>query len=440
MTMQTSIARLIAAVMAFLLSASTTPAKDLKDLSVLYVGSERASEFVPFLKRYVARVETKTREDFRPAEAASFDVVLLDWPQTGQPADFPPKSSPLGKREEWAKPTVLLGSAGLNLAVAWKLKGGTGCTCMDPLAYDLRPHEIFDRPFKIDRQKMVNIPTPADFQAEIKSREIEVLPLVDDKWQWRVGWCSYSSDFARNPDVEIFCGGTNHKTPTAAGLWRQGNLLHFGFDQSPTEMNESGQHLLLNAIAYISRFSEDRPIAVTPSVFAGKVARSRSSFARALRNPEYQLDWIKKDIAPELWAKLAPLGREKMAEWVDRNGQFLRPNADLQLELDEDLMTLGTPFDKPEFFTKTIARLRAGGAEAERAKRLLERYVPAGPKTAEANEWAKWWESVKIYAFPSDSGDYCWYIDPLAQKRGVPTGELRGPKRAIVAVPATRGG
>ena len=441
MIMKTSIARLITAAIAFLASVSTTPAKDLQDLSLLYVGSERPSEFVPFLKRYVARVEPITREAFRPAEAASFDVVLLDWPQTGRPADFPPKSSPLGKREEWTKPTVLLGSAGLNLAVVWKLKGGTGCTCMDPLAYDLRPHEIFDRPFKIDRQKMVKIATPADFQAEIKSKEIEVLPLVDDyKRQWRPGWCSYSYDFGRNPDVEFFCGGTNHKTPTAAGLWRQGNLLHFGFEQSPTEMNQSGQHLLLNAIAYISRFSEDRPIAVTPSVFAGKVARSRSSFARALRNPEYQLDWIKEDIAPELWAKLAPLGREKMAEWVDQDGQFLHPNSNLRLELDEDLIALGTPFDKPEFFTKTVQGLRAGGAEAERAKKLLERYVPAGPKTADANEWAKWWAAVKAYAFPSDSGDYCWYIDPLAQKRGVPTGELRGPKRARVAAPAISAG
>jgi hypothetical protein len=216
-------------------------------------------------------------------------------------------------------------------------------------------------------------------------------------------------------------------------LWRQGNLLHFGFEQSPTEMNQSGRHLLLNAIAYISRFSEDRPIAVTPSVFAGKVARSRSSFSRALRDPEYQLDWLKADIAPELWAKLAPLGRGKMVEWVDQDGQFVHPNANLQLELDQDLVALGTPFDKPDFFAKTAQALRAGGLEAERARRLLESYVPAGPKAADADQWTNWWVVNKAYAFPSDSSDYCWYIDPLAKKRGVPTGELRGPRRADVA-------
>jgi len=46
------------------------------------------------------------------SDAPAFDVVLLDWPQTEQPGDLPPKLSPLGKREEWTKPTELLGSAG----------------------------------------------------------------------------------------------------------------------------------------------------------------------------------------------------------------------------------------------------------------------------------------------------------------------------------------
>ena len=83
------------------------------------------------------------------------------------------------------------------------------------------------------------------------------------------------------PDVEFLCGGVNHQTPTSAGLWRQGNLLHFGFEQSPAEMNESGKLLLLNAISYISHFTDDRPIAITPSPFAGAVVR-RSCDSRAL--------------------------------------------------------------------------------------------------------------------------------------------------------------
>ena len=45
------------------------------------------------------------------------------------------------------------------------------------------------------------------------------------------------------------CGGVNGKTATAAAVWRQGHLLHFGFDLSPEEMNEADHHLLLHCVA-----------------------------------------------------------------------------------------------------------------------------------------------------------------------------------------------
>lgn len=432
---------------------STATAKELAEMKVLYVGSERTADFVEFLKPKVAKVETQKRAGFKAADAQRFDVVLLDWPQTGNREDFPPKASPFGARAAWRKPTVLLGSAGLNLAVAWQMKGGSGCTCMDPLAYDLRQHEIFEAPFKINRGKMISIPTPEDFRAEIKEPEIKVLPLVNDhERKWKAGWCTYANDFASNPDVEFFSGGVNHKTPTAAGLWRQGNFLHFGFEQSPAEMNEQGRLLLLNSIAYISRFSEDRPIAITPSVFAVPVARPRRTVARYLRNPDYKVEWIKDIMVLDLWNKVSPLGREKMAEWFDQNELFLHPEGThrvvplgqssmkrlIQLEIDEDLVALGVPFDKPEFFDKALADLRAGGTAANRARRLLDRYVPAGPKNGSADQWNAWWRENKPYAFASDMGDYCWYIDPLAKKRGIPTSELRGEKRADAEVTAGR--
>lgn len=409
----------------------SSPAKELSEMKVLYVGSERPADFGNFLKSKVARFEARPRGDFKARDAEPFDVVLLEWPQSAETREMRKLASPLGARENWTKPTVLLGSAGLNLAVAWQMKGGIGCTCMDPIAYDLREHEIFERPFKIDRSKMISIPTPEDFRAEIKEPEIKVLSLVHDyKRNWSPGWCTYSYDFASNPDVEFFSGGVNHKTPTAAGLWRQGNLLHFGFEQSPAEMNEQGQLLLHNSIAYISRFKEDRPIAVTVSVFAGPVARPRDTISKWLRNPKYQVEWVKEMMTPELWAKVSPLDREKMADWFDQNKAFLHPNTNQQLELDRDLMELGVAFDQPEFFDKTLAGLRAGGDTAKRARQLLDRYVPCGPKGGSAVEWDAWKQENQKYLFASDSGDYGWYIDPLAKKRGISTDKLRGPMRA----------
>jgi hypothetical protein len=308
---------------------------------------------------------------------------------------------------------------------------------MDPLAYDLREHEIFDRPFKIDRSAMIAIPTPPDFQEELKGvAEVQVLPLVNDhKRQWRPGWCTYSNEFSQNPDVEFFCGGVNHKTPIAAGLWRQGNLFHFGFEPSPSEMNETGQQLLLNSIMYISRFSEDRPIAVTPSVFAGPVARPRKTVGRWLRNPEYPVNFVKDMLTPKTWEQISAKGeREKMAEWADAHGPYLYPNAERKLEIDDDLVGLGMPFDDAAFMETAILHLKSKDpAAAARSRRLLARYVPCGPKSESATDWNAWWQENQAFLFSSDSDDYRWYVDPLAKARGISTNDLRGFKRRDVA-------
>ncbi|MBI4661792.1 MAG: hypothetical protein HY735_23465 [Verrucomicrobia bacterium] len=104
-------------------------AADLSQLKVLYVGdaaSPRAADFKAFLELNAGQAAVANRNGFDPRQAAGFDVVLLDWPQTGQQLDSPSHKSPLGPRDQWVKPTVLLGSAGLNLAVAWMAKGGSG--------------------------------------------------------------------------------------------------------------------------------------------------------------------------------------------------------------------------------------------------------------------------------------------------------------------------
>ena len=92
---------------------------------VLYVG-HRGADFEPLLKRHFAQTQIISQNEFKPTAAKGFDVVLLDWPQSEEARAERLGKSPLGTREVWGKPTVLLGSAGLNLAVVWKLKGGSG--------------------------------------------------------------------------------------------------------------------------------------------------------------------------------------------------------------------------------------------------------------------------------------------------------------------------
>ena len=105
----------------------SAPPQGLIPLKVLYVGeaptSARATQFTGFLQKRVSAVQAVSRTEFQPAQAAAFDVVLLDWPQSAKDLG---KNPPLGQRAAWTKPTVLLGSAGLNLAVAWQIRGGSG--------------------------------------------------------------------------------------------------------------------------------------------------------------------------------------------------------------------------------------------------------------------------------------------------------------------------
>ena len=112
-----------------LLLVRLCPAVELRDLKVLYVGnakSARAADFKAFLSTNVARVEVAGRVGFDPAKAREFDVVLLDWSQAESRGAFPPRQSPLGERNAWTRPTVLLGSAGLHMAILWDVKGGFG--------------------------------------------------------------------------------------------------------------------------------------------------------------------------------------------------------------------------------------------------------------------------------------------------------------------------
>ncbi|HTY61985.1 MAG TPA: hypothetical protein VMG30_06975 [Acidobacteriota bacterium] len=135
---------LIGALLLCSLSVSL-PAGEKYSLKVLYIGdpgTPRAKEFMQFLEEHFTRAQALSRESFNPGRAAGWDVVLLEWPQaqititvdaaSGAPPDLEQimekrlGPSPLGPRESWSKPTVLLGSAGLNLAMAWKIGGGSG--------------------------------------------------------------------------------------------------------------------------------------------------------------------------------------------------------------------------------------------------------------------------------------------------------------------------
>ncbi len=148
------------------------------------------------------------------------------------------------------------------------------------------------------------------------------------------------------------CGGLNSKTPRAAGVWRQGHLLHFGFAQAPTELNEAGQALLVNAISYIARFTEDRPIVYTQ----GKRILDRGAIARLVAEPERDLALLEYYVAPSAYVPLKGQNRPQVAEWYQTTRDYLHADAKGQLLVDAEAQTLGVPPASPEFCAKMLAR------------------------------------------------------------------------------------
>jgi hypothetical protein len=109
------------------------------DLRILYLGAAdgatgraaakaaRTHEMVDFLRTRFADVRAADRDHFERGSERDADVVLLDWSQSEiDLAQLEKLESPIGPREAWNRPLVLLGSAGLLLGVPWRLKGGFG--------------------------------------------------------------------------------------------------------------------------------------------------------------------------------------------------------------------------------------------------------------------------------------------------------------------------
>ena len=229
-------------------------------------------------------------------------------------------------------------------------------------------------PAKIDFSSRTHHATPAAWSKEISEAEVEVLPIVDGEQNSWPGWCSYS-DVMDSPDIEVISGGINTKQPGAAAIWRQGHLLHFGFQPSPGELNETGRALLINSIVYIDRFTEDQALVQMPSPFAGG------------------------------------------------DDSAVAPGTDERL--------VGAKLASPEFLSQAIALLEDENKSNSVAE-ALRRRCPEGPDSADAQEWQQWLEATQAYLFYSQHGGARWYVDTLSLRRGVPglSGSARADRKA----------
>lgn len=297
----------------------------------------------------------------------------------------------------------------------------------------LRDHEIFRSPLAVDRSRLITKPWPPAWGSARNSKSIEVLPLIDKEAEGnRPGWCTYAESMSDSPEVEIFCGGVNDKAATAAAIWRQGNLLHFGFEPGPDEMNESGRSLLIDSIVYIARFTDDRPIAWTPSGMGDHRASTRARIERHLTiEDEDHWTMLFQLFVPATLNGANVHSFPAFRAWYREFGAYLHPAPEGRLDVDKESHAMQLPPGRLEFFSKAIAALATQGEESARARRVLARYAPDGPGSmSEPRDWRDWLDANRDYLFFSESGGYRWYVDPLAKARKIPTAKLRGPARA----------
>ena len=288
---------------------------------------------------------------------------------------------------------------------------------------------------------MVRIPRPEAWRDSLDDETIEVLPLVDDfTARFEPGWCTYVYEHLQAPELEVLCGGVNSKTPKAGAVWRQGNLLHFGFEQSPRQLNEIGRTLLVNSIAYISRFPEDRPIVRPPCIFvSGKRIVDREAIGRLLNRKDGDLAILEYILAPDAYAIVKGKNREELAEWFADVRDYLYSDDGGKLSVDERARTFGVGPASTEFLRLAIASLSQSDDRTPLARQLLARYGPDGPDPQGSGElWANWLNENQPYLFFSDTAGYRWHLDPLAKTRGVATNSLRGPARATLPPPSSR--
>jgi hypothetical protein len=298
----------------------------------------------------------------------------------------------------------------------------------------LRDHEVFRSPRPLDLTRKVVKQTPAHWRKYLPASEHEQLELLPLGEPAGPGWCVYREHIGDSPDIEVLCGGQNSKVPSAAAVWRQGFLLHFGFEPGPAQLNDNGKALLENCIVYVARFAGDRPLTRTPSPFVDP------QYPRPLRYLRFALDQqtakpaeVARHLAAPWDARAAAMSIEELRQWVEQNDDWLCAGARGLATLDEEAKSLGIAIGQPSFFADS-KRALGSATTADRARTWLAARVPDGPGAGSTPAtWRAFLEANEPFLFFLEEGGFQWHLDPLAKARGVPWRELRGPLRAAAA-------
>ncbi len=181
-----------------------------------------------------------------------------------------------------------------------------------------------------------------------------------------------------------------------------------------------------------SRFTEDRPIMQTRSPFAGSAFMTRATIERVIANhDESRWDYITPHLDSRMLTQAGVQNLSSFAKWYPTVRDFLYPDQEARLRVDEDARALGLNPSVASFSTGRSPGWPGPTSRPSRCAGCSSVTPPRGPgRNASAQAWADWWKASRDYVFFGEAGGYRWYLDPLAKARRVPTANLRGPARA----------
>ncbi len=342
------------------------------------------------------------------------------------------------------------------------------CLCLDNYAHNWKKdHAIFNGPFKVSiRSEMLPTPENAKEYCPIYGY---TLPELTEMWLVhsavtpengkRIGMVSRPWGYTDSPEAEIISSGVCAKSIDAVAIGRHGNFFHWGFAAKPSDMTEPAKAALANAIVYMKDFNgrhviarkKDEGIATRDRATAAKYTVSRAcwkdrfdtnmkfyhmmdSMITAVKSrkaagekllpademylkfpaPEkpvqepYDQYLQKQD--PKLY-EIFGEDEEEYARYYDKNRPYFTTDGAYGIVVDQDARSLKIANNDIRLLYKAVELLENGGNDAEKGRRLLERYTLCRFSTPA--QWKSWLDANRDRMFFTESGGWLWLVDTL---------------------------
>lgn len=342
------------------------------------------------------------------------------------------------------------------------------CLCLYNYAHNWKKdHAIFNGPFKVSiRSEMLPTPENAKEYCPIYGY---TLPELTEMWLVhsavtpengkRIGMVSRPWGYTDSPEAEIISSGVCAKSIDAVAIGRHGNFFHWGFAAKPSDMTEPARAALANAIVYMKDFNgrhviarkKDEGIATRDRATAAKYTVSRAcwkdqfdtnmkfyhmmdSMITAVKSrkaagekllpademylkfpaPEMPVqepyDQYLQKQDPKLY-EIFGEDEEEYARYYDKNRPYFTTDGAYGIVVDQDARSLKIANNDIRLLYKAVELLENGGNDAEKGRRLLERYTLCRFSTPA--QWKSWLDANRDRMFFTESGGWLWLVDTL---------------------------